>query len=84
MRALIAQLAAAMITPLTGATVTATMTTAVTIGTVAVIGQNYPNLVNIAVANQTTSSPPLTNLMPNATTMSSTRRSSKAVPPSQK
>ena len=59
-------------------TVTATMMTAAIIGTVAVIGQKDPSLVNIATADQTISSPLSTNLGPSATMMSSTRRSSRA------
>ena len=47
MRALIAQLAAAMITPMTSATTNAATMTAVIIGTAAVIGQKDPSLVNI-------------------------------------
>ena len=51
MQVLIAQLAVATITPKIGATATAAMMTVVTIGTVAVIGQKDPSLVNIATAN---------------------------------
>ena len=78
MRALIAQLVVVTTAPTTGATATATTRTAVTIGIVAVIGQKDPNLVNIAIADQTISSPLLTNLTPIATMMSNTRRSSIA------
>ena len=66
------------IAPMTGATATAATTTAVTIGTVVVNGQKDPSLVNITAADQTISSPLLTNLAPSATMTSNTRRSSMA------
>ena len=78
MRALIAHLAAMTTAPTTDATMTAASTTAVTIMTAVVIEQKDPSLAKIATAGQTTSSPPSVNLAPNATTTSSTKRSSTA------
>ena len=84
MQALIAQPDATTIAPMTDATMTDATTTAVTIGIATVIGQKDPSLVKIATAGQTTSSPPLMNLAPSVTTMSSTRRSSMAHAPCTK
>ena len=71
MWALTAQLVVATSAPMNDATVTAAMMTTATIRTVAVIGRKGPKLVNIATADKTTSSLPLTNLAPSATTTSS-------------
>ena len=67
-----------MSAPTNDATVTTATMTATTIRTVAVIGRKGLEPVSIIADDQTTSSPSLTNLTPNATTTSSTRRSSKA------
>ena len=77
-QALIAHLAAMTIAPTTDATMTAVSTTAVIIVTVVIIGQKDPSLAKITAAGQTTSSPPLVNLMLSATMMNSTKRSSTA------
>ena len=78
MQALSARLTATTIALMIDVTATTTPTTAATIATAAVIGQEDTGLAKITAAGQNTSSPPLVNLAPSITTTSSTKRYSTA------